>query len=196
MGSYRQTLLDDLSTLVTLLACETRVHSDNLMPGTCSLCTENIEERAPTGVHDGFCKMVIFDHIIDSQVFNDNPVIAFGIGLGCLEMVISPLSIDLQVRLCYVLSSLTASMTAFLTAAQLALFASQGFLRRAIEARVLYRVPFRVSQEGFETHINADVRMLAYAGKMFVLWFSFAYDQGIPMSISMQDKMDGFRLAL
>src|SRR6266704_2202880 len=114
VGSYRQTLLYDLPTLVTLLACETRVHSYDLMPSTCSLCAENIEKRAPAGVHDGFSEMVIFDHITDSQIFYHNPLIAFGIGLGRLEMVISPLSIDLEMRLCYVLSSLPSSMTAFL----------------------------------------------------------------------------------
>ena len=109
MGSYRQTLVDDLPTLVTLLAGETRVHSYDLMPSTCSLCTENSEKRAPTGVHDGCSEMVIFDHMTDSQVFYHNALIALGIGPGCLEMVIAPLSIDLEMGLCYVLSSLTAS---------------------------------------------------------------------------------------
>ena len=117
MGSYRKTLLDDFSTLMTFLAGETRVHSYDLMPGTCSLCSENIEEGAPTGIHDGFGEMLIFHHVPDSQVFNSNVMIAFGIGLGCLEMVISPLSLDLEMSFCHVLGSLSASMTAFLAAA-------------------------------------------------------------------------------
>ena len=196
MGSYRQTLLDDLPTVVTLLACETRVHSNDLMPSTCSLCPENIEERAPAGVHDGFSEMVIFDHITDSQVFHHNVLIAFGIGLGCLEMVISPLSIDLEMSLCYILGSLTSSMTAFLAPAQLTLLASQGLLRGTIEARVLNRMALAIRKERRESYINPNISMFAYAGKMFTLWLSLTDDQGIPMSIRTQDKMDCFRLAL
>jgi hypothetical protein len=107
MGTYRQTLSHDLPTLVTFLACETRAHSYDLMPSTCSLCTENIEERAPTGVHDALGEKVIFDHVADSQVFNHNSVIALGIGPSSFEMVISPLTIDLQMGFCYVLGSFT-----------------------------------------------------------------------------------------
>ncbi len=191
MGSYRQTLLYDLPTVVTLLACETRVHSYDLVPSTCSLCTENIEERAPAGVHDGFSEMVIFDHMTDSQVFYHNALIAFGIGLGCLEMVISPLSIDLEMSLCYVLSSLPSSMTAFLAPAQLTLLASQGRGARTIEARVLNRMALAIRQERLESYINPNSGMCADAGKMLVLWLSLADNQGIPMPIRTQDQMDG-----
>lgn len=194
MGSYRQTLLNDFPTLVTLLAGETRVHSYDLMPSTCSLCTENIEKRAPTGVHDGFREMVIFDHMTDSQVFYHNALIAFGIRLGCLEMVISPLSIDLEMRLCYVRSRLTAAMTAFPASAQLALFPSQGALALAIIARIVNCLPFRVGQEGLQAHINADVRMLARAWNVFWAFLHLTDNECIPVSISTQDEM--YRLGL
>src|SRR5258708_9323437 len=138
MGSYRQTLVDDLPTLVTLLAGETRAHSNILMSSTCSLGTENREKRAPTGSDDGCSEMVIFDHMTDSQVFYHNALIALGIGPGCLEMVIAPLSIDLEMGLCYVLSSLTAPLPAFLAPGLLPLLASLGLLRCTIEALVYY----------------------------------------------------------
>jgi hypothetical protein len=189
MGSYRQTLLYDLPTLVTLLAGETRVHSYDLMPSTCSLCTENSEKRAPTGIHDGFREMVIFDHMTDSQVFYHNALIALGIGPGCLEMVISPLSIDLEMSLCYVLSSLTAPLTAFLAPGQLTLLASQGLLRGTIEARVRNGVALAIRQERLQPYINANSSMGADAGKMCALWLCLADDQRIPMPISPQDKM-------
>ncbi len=98
MGSYRQTLLYDLPTLVTLLACETRAHSCDLMPSTCSLGREDSEKRAPTGVHDGFREMVIFHHIADLKVFYHNMLIAFGIRFGCFEMMITPLTMNLEMR--------------------------------------------------------------------------------------------------
>ena len=56
-------------------------------------------------------------------------------------------------------SSLAAAMTAFLASAQLALLASQGFLRGAIEARVLNGVTLTIRQEGLEANVNTDVRM-------------------------------------
>ncbi len=183
MSSYRQALLYDLSTLVTLLAGETRVHSYDLVPSTCSLCTENIEERAPAGVHDGLSEMVIFHHITDSQVFYHNALIAFGIGLGRLEMVIAPLSIDLEMSLCYVLSSETSSMTAFLAPAQLTLLAPQGTLRGTIIARVLNAMALTIRQERFQPNINADITMLTYALEMVRSRFGLTHDEGIPMSI-------------
>ncbi len=193
MSSYRQALLYDLSTLVTLLAGETRVHSYDLVPSTCSLCTENIEERAPAGVHDGLSEMVIFHHITDSQVFYHNALIAFGIGLGRLEMVIAPLSIDLEMSLCYVLSSETSSMTAFLAPAQLTLLAPQGTLRGTIIARVLNAMALTIRQERFQPNINADSRMFAQALEMFVLWLRLAEDERVPVPICTQNKMYGLR---
>src|SRR2546423_737194 len=99
MGSYRQTLLYDLPTLVTLLACETRAHSWDLMPSTCSLGREESEKRAPTGVHDGFREMVIFHHMADLKVFYHYMLIALGIRFGCFEMMITPLTMNLEMRL-------------------------------------------------------------------------------------------------
>jgi hypothetical protein len=54
MGTDRQGFLNDLPTLVTLLAGEAGVHSDDLMSSTCSLGSENIEESAPRGVENAF----------------------------------------------------------------------------------------------------------------------------------------------
>jgi hypothetical protein len=196
MGTNRQTLLDDFSTLMTFLAGETRGHSNDFMPSTCSLGTEKIEERAPTGVHDALGKMVIFHHVPDSQVFNSNVVIAFGIRFSCLEVVISPLTMDLEMCLGGVLGSLPASMAAFLAAAQLTLLASQRLLRCPIEARVLNGLALAIRQERFQTHINANITVLAGAGKVFMLWVRLTDDQRIPMSIGSQDKMHGLRSAL
>ena len=84
-------------------------------------------------------------------------------------------------------------VTPLLASTHLALFASQGLLRRAIEARVLYGVALTIRQEGLEANVNADVRMLTRRGKVFRLGFSFADDEGIPMPIRTQDQMDRFR---
>src|SRR6266571_7219181 len=82
MGSDRQTLLDDLPTLVAFLRGETRVHSDDLMSSTLSLDFKYVEERAPRGVHDALGQMVILDHIGNLQVLYGNVVIVCSVRLG------------------------------------------------------------------------------------------------------------------
>jgi len=54
-----QRLVDNLPTPRACLRGVGRVHSDYLMSSTLSLGSENIEERAPGGVHDAFCQMMI-----------------------------------------------------------------------------------------------------------------------------------------
>ena len=196
MGSYRQRFLYDLTTLVTFLTGEARVHSYHLMTGSCSLVTEDVEECAPTGVHDALGQMMVLDHVGDLKVFYRNTLIAFSIGFRRLEMVITALAIHLEMGLCHVLRSLTAAMTALLASAQLALLASQDSLRGAIETRVLNGMTLAVSEKGRETNVNADVRMLTRGGKVFRLRFRFADDEGIPMPIRTQDQVDRFRRPL
>lgn len=196
MRTYRQRLLHDLPTLVALLAGEARIDSSHTMPGSFSLVTEDVEKCAPTGVHDALREMVIFHHVRDLKVFNGNQLIALRVRFRGLKMVIAALPLDLQVRLRHVLRGFTASMRALLPSTQLALFASQSSLRGAIEAGIVNRVAFTISQERFESHINTDVRMLTCGGEMLSLRKCLADDQSVPVSISTQDQMDCFGFAL
>ena len=192
MGTHRQTLLYDLTTFVTLLAGEARVHSYHLVTGSCSLILKDVKERAPTGVHDALRQVMVFHHIVNLKVFYCYVVIAFSIGFRRLKMMISALAIDLEVCLCDVSGSLALAMTPFLTAAKLTLFASKRLLRGAIEAWVLNRIALAISEEGFESCINTNVRMLTFRGKMFRLWLRLTDDERVPMSISPQNKIDRF----
>ena len=166
------------------------------MPGSFSLVTEDVEECAPTGVHDALREMVIFHHVRHLKVFNCNQLIALGVRFRGLEMVIAALPVDLQVRLRHVLRGFPASMAASLASAQLALLASQGSLRGTIEARVLNRVALTIREKGLETYINTDIRMLARARSMFGMWLRLTHDEGIPMPIRTQDQVDRFRRPL
>ncbi len=196
MGSDRQTLLDDLATLVTLLAREAWVHSNHLMTSSCSLLFKDGKECTPTGVHDGFSQVMVLDHVADTQVFYRDMVMGLRIRLRDFEMEITPLPSNLEMRLRGIPGSLASAVTAFLASTQLALFASQGLLRAAVEARVLYGVAFTIGEEGLETHINTDVRMLTDALEMVRSRFGLTHDEGIPMSIRTQDQMDSFRRPL
>ena len=189
MGTHRQRFLDDFSTLVTFLAREARVHSNHLMTSSCSLIFKDVKECTPTGVHDGFSKVMVLGHVADNQVFYRDMVMGLSILLSYFEMEITPLPSNLEMRLSCIPGSLASAVTAFLASTQLALLASQGFLRGAIVARVLYGVALTIRQEGLQPNINADIRMLTDAGKMFRSRFGFTHDEGIPMSIRTQHQM-------
>ena len=196
MSANTQGLLNKLPTIATCLCGEVRIDSYHLMTGSCGLILKNIEKCAPTGVHDGFSEMVIFHHIRDLKVFNCNQLIAFGVRFSCLEMVISTLPLNLQVCLRHVLSGFTAPVRAFLASTQLALLASQGTLGGAIEARIVNRVAFTISQKGLESYIDTDVSMGTDAAGMLSLLFRLTDEKRIPMIVSTQDQIDSLWLAL
>ncbi len=139
---------------------------------------------------------MVFDHVADLKVFHHNALIAFGIGFRRLEMMIAPLSMDLQMGLGHIASGFAAAMTALLASAQLPLLAPQRFLRATIPARIVYRLAFRVSQEGFQPDIQANVRMRTSTGKMGPLGFCFTDNERVPVPIRTQDEMNGLRGAL
>ena len=99
MCTNTQTLSYECATLAACLCREARVHSNDLMSNTCSLGSENVEERAPTGVEDRFRKMMVLDHVEDTQILNGDMVIAKSILPGNFEMMVAALPVDLQVRL-------------------------------------------------------------------------------------------------
>ena len=96
MGTHRERFLDDLATLVTFLTGEARIDSSHAMPGSFSLVTEDVEECAPTGVHDALRDMMVLDHVRDLKVFNCNQLIALGVRFRRLEMVITALAFILR----------------------------------------------------------------------------------------------------
>ncbi len=196
MGSYRQTLLDDLTTREALLRGEARIDSYHPMTSSLSLFFEDVEECAPTGVQDALCQAMVLDHVENLQLLNRDDLIAFSVLVRYLILEVSALTSNLEMRLCGTLSGFASAMTAFLTTTDRALLASQCSLRGAIEARIRNGVPFAIRQEGLETYINADVRMSAFRWSMLSLRKCLTDDEGIPMSISTQNQMNGLRLAL
>ena len=111
-------------------------------------------------------------------------------------MMVTALTLNLQMCPGNEASSLTASMTAFLPPAQLALLPSQDFLRGAIEPRIRDSVALRVGQEGLESHINADVSMRTVSRSMLIGGLSCADDQRVPVPIGTMHQIDRFRLPL
>ncbi len=190
MGTHRERFLHNLATFEALLRGEARVHSYHCVPSSLSLFTQDVEKRAPGGIHNALGKMMVLHHSGNLKVFYSYAVIAFSIGFSCLVMMVSTLTINLEMGLRYIASSLTASFGILLAAAQGPLLASEFLLRNAIETRVLNRMPFTIGEEGLEPDINANIRMLAYAWKMLSMWLSLANNESIPMTISTMDEVN------
>jgi len=114
MRTDRQTLPHDFTTCVALLRGEARVDSDHLMTSSSSLLFKNREKCAPRGIHDGFRQMVILHHPINVQVFYRNMMVALRVLLGRLEVEITALTRDLEMRLRHIFCRFPTSVTALL----------------------------------------------------------------------------------
>ena len=195
MRTDTERLLNKLSTVTACLCGEARVHSYDLMTSPCSLLFKDVEERTPGGVQNGFRQVMVFHQSGDLKVFHGNTLIAFRIGLRCLEVLISTLTIDLQMRLGDIAGSFAKPVTFLFTAGKRALLASEDLLRRAIETWISNGMAFAISQEGLETDIHADIRMRTCGWGMFSLWVSLADNQRIPMPIGSEYQVNRFRRA-
>jgi hypothetical protein len=182
-------LVDNLPTPRAFLRGVGRVHSNDLMSSTLSLGSENIEERAPGGIHDAFCQMMILDHIADLQVLNGNMVMGLSVLLGNLVVEVSTLPLDLEMGLRRALGCFTTTLRPLLSTCYRALLASKCGLTLAVVVGALDGVPFAIGQEGFQPYVNTNIRMVARAWGMLLLWFRFTDKQSIPMPISAQDQM-------
>src|SRR5712691_2204972 len=86
MGTHRERFLHDLPTFEALLRGEARVHSDHCVPSSLSLFTQDVEERAPTGVQDALGQGMVLHHVENLKLLNRNHLIAFGILLRHFEV--------------------------------------------------------------------------------------------------------------
>ena len=190
MRTNTQTLLDEFATLAALLRGEVRIHSNHLMSSVFSFGFKDVEKGTPRGIHDGFRKMMVLDHIRDVKVLNGDMMVLLGVVFRRLKVEITALTANLQVSFRRITSGLAASVTAFLASAHLTLFAPQSALRRPIKARVVYRVAITISQEGLQAHINADIRMRTGGRCMFGSGLGFTHHEGVPMTVRTMDKVN------
>src|SRR5712692_2381896 len=183
MGTHRQTLLDDLATVVTVLRGEARVDSYHLMTRSFSLFFKDVEKCTPTGVHDALCERMVLHHVENGEVLNRNHLILFGISFGRFRVKITALPLDLEMRLCCTFRGFSTAVTALLAPCYHALLAPERLLRGAIESGVLNGMPFRVSQEHFQTNVKTNVGMGTLSWFMLSLWLHLTYNECIPMPV-------------
>ncbi len=193
MRTHTEGLLNQFPTVAACLCGEARIDSDHSMSSVLSFGFKDVEERAPTGVHDGFRQMMIFHHPIDVEVLNSNMVILLGVLFGHFEVEITALPLDLQMGLRRTTCGLLAPFRAFLASAQLALLASEGLLALAKELRVFHGSAFGVGQKDFQSHIDADIGVRTSSGSMFSLRLRLADNERVPVSIRPMHQMTGLR---
>jgi hypothetical protein len=193
MRTYTERFLDNLTTLIALLRGVAGVHSHDLMTSSCSLILKDIEKRAPGGVHDALRESMILGHVKNAQLLNGNHLVAFGILFGRLIVKVPPLAGNLEMRLGRTLSSLAAALAPLLPSGESSLLPSEGFLARAIKARISDHAALAISEEGLEPNIKTNVRMFTRGWQMLSLWLGFTHNQGVPVSISPEHQMTGLR---
>src|SRR5205807_2948724 len=110
---------------------------DHLMPSTCSLGREDVEERAPGGVHDALCEMMVLDHAVDREFLNSDMMIVFAVLRSHLIVEVPTLPLDLEMGLCGTLGSLTPSLRTLLPSRYDPLLASERLLALAVVAGIL-----------------------------------------------------------
>src|SRR2546421_6673452 len=118
-----------------------------MMTSSCSLFTQDLEKCAPRGVQDALCQRMVLYHVQYLQLLNGNHPVSISIAPGGFVVKIAPLSLDLQVGLRRASGCFAAACGSFLAAGDAALLAPQRLLRRAVVARVLYRLALAIGQE-------------------------------------------------
>ena len=134
MCTNTERLLYNLPTLVTLLRGETRVDSYHLVPSIPSFGTQDIEKRAPASIHNALCKMMVFHHVVDLQILNNNCLVCIGILLCRFEMEVFSLTLNFQMCLSGILTRFTSSVTSLLASAYGSLFPSECGLTLAVHS--------------------------------------------------------------
>ncbi len=129
------------------------------------------------------------NHVVDVQVLNNNMVILVSILLCRFEVMVTALTLNLQMGLRRALTCLTASTAALLASADRSLLASERGLRRAIVPRVVNGIAFAIGQKRLEANINTDISMGTLIRNMLILCCSFAHNKHVPVSISTKHKM-------
>jgi len=193
MRPHTERLVNQFPTVAAGLSGEARIDSDHSMSSILSFGFKDVEERAPGGVQDGFGQMMIFHHRINIEVLNGNLLILLAVRFGYFEVEITALPLDLQMSVRRTPCSLLAPSRAWLAPAHLALFASEGLLALAKEARVCHGPAFGVGQKDFQTYIDADSGVRTKSGGMVALRLGLTDDEGVPVSINSEYQVTGVR---
>lgn len=188
--TYAQGLLDTRSTLRTILAgimgldCN---HRDSVQE---RIILDPLQEYSPTCIMNALCQFAVANHVSDLKMFIGNQVARRDKRVCLLSGKIFTLPLNFQMPL-------RQGFSGFLSIRRLLLFLGESFLKTfqpffsfAIVPGIGYGIAFRVSQERFEPHINAN---LASCSSVLNLAFCFDHELTI-VAIGTPDKTYPFDL--
>ena len=189
MRSDRQRLLNQLATFGAFLRGETRTYSDHLTASTRSLAGQNEKKRAPRSIKNALCQSTA-RQTAQVQVFDNDRRIRIRVSFRGLEMEVTALAFDFQMRLCRTTRHLAAAVTALLAGAQAALLAAQARLAGPKEARVFNRVALTVGKKHFQADIQANRTAIGIRMRQIACCVrQFAHNQRVPMPIRPLDQV-------
>jgi hypothetical protein len=191
-----QGLLNEFPTIAACLCGIAGIHLYYSMSSILSSGREDFKELTPTSVTNRFGKVMVLDHITDSQVFHSNHAMRLSVLLSRFEVEITTLTGYLEMGLCRTLSGFPLAMRAFLATAHYTLLTSECALALAVITWVFNGIAVTVCEKRFETNVDANSRMGTGGGKMLRAWYGLTHDESIPVSISTQDKMYHLRSSL
>jgi hypothetical protein len=176
--------------MTTALCGVSGVDPAYVTPSSFSLGVKYVQEPSPTRVQNALAQSSVLDHTGDVEVFHHNQRIQQGVVMGNLEVKITSLALNLQVRLCHTSGGFLASSAAFLAAAQRLLFASQCLLRCTEEAWIWDGIAVTVGQEGREPNINPDSWSIIFCCCNINTRRCLTHNQRIPVTIGTIDQID------
>ncbi len=129
-------LLNDLAAVGAPLTRKVRRYLDNSRSSFFRFEREDILERGPARVGDGFGEVAVLEHVGNPQVFDGDKGVGVNVPTRNLVRVVLALAGDLEVLLRRLFRSFTASVGALLAAGRLALHPSEPLLGCPKAARV------------------------------------------------------------
>src|SRR5262245_15721151 len=145
-----------LATLCAYLRRVLWVHFYHDTPGTCSLCDQDAQEEAPSGVGDRFRKGMVPYHPPNVQLFNRHLVVLVDQRAGSVVGEVLSRPLDLEMRLCQQFARLTATIAPLDPARETTLCLFQFALGGSIVTGIGDLRSVRQRCEGFQSDIHTD----------------------------------------
>ena len=157
MRPNAERLVNNRVAIGTFLAGVVRWHGDDGDSMQEPIAGKPLQEDPPSGIMDRFSKLAVTDHVLDLKVFIGNQVARRDERVCLLSGKILTLPLNLQMLLGECFSGFLSVRRFLLFLGESSLETFESRLRFAIMARVGDGISLGVSQEAFESDINAQL---------------------------------------
>lgn len=134
----------------------TRINLDNPSTSLLSFVREDSDEAGPSGVRDRTGEPVILEHVVHAQALHSDKPVPIGETVCDLQLVLAPQVTDATMYTTEPLDGLPSIGAAFGLARYRTSGATKGRQCGVQVARILDLLTFARSEEGFQSHVDAD----------------------------------------